>query len=617
MLELYEIGKRFPFGWEDKDLQKKLEFVLFPYSAKDVTSTAVAVFLAGCAIAALGYFLLPFIGYTIFFLTTVATIMIAIYPGNVFYHRAISEYNEEMLRAILRMTTFISMDTSIEYAFVETADHLHGTLGKQFVRIKHQLARKEKMTLGEAIEPFVPIWNSVNPVFVKSLRLLQTAALSHEEDRVTILSETIETMLLQYSTIGKRYAEELARNAQKLITIGILIPIMSLMLLPILSIFMPSFTRPGLLAFVYVIFFPTVTLIMAMNFGAKRLQVDTIRIQDAQEYRPMPAWITWLCIGIAVVLAIPSLIFIANVVPGTEDAESMKALLFGWLIAFGIMIAFYIYAQVHTMKYRKLWEDVYEIEQDLPHLLQSFSTYLTLNISTENVIDEVIDDYVKFGFATHPVVHAFRRIKHALLTSKRTLEDIAERELPKLLPSRKVNQVLLQIISFGAISQASSAKVAKMVREQTIGVYKLDDYLKTMLAETVGLINITTTLLAPLLAAAAVIMSIAIVKSLVYITAQLEAIGQAFGTSLELNIVDLTQVIPPVFLEVIVGLFLVETILVMSLFSTTINTGNDRYKLFQTIASNMTGFIIYTILLFGGYLFVVEILFKRVLLVGG
>jgi hypothetical protein len=615
--DIYELGRSIPIGWTNGNMQRKLQFVLFSYDARDIIATTMLILLGGSLLAGIAYLILPFIAYAIFFLTVVAAVVIYIYPAHVFYNRAIGEYNEEMLRAILRMTTFISMDTSIEYAFVETSDHLHGTLRLQFKRIKHDITRKQKMTLGDAIEPYIPIWNEVNPVFVKSLRLLQTAALSGPNDRDKILAETVETLLLNYSTLGKRYAEELATNAQKLITVGILIPIMSLMLLPLLSIFLPDFTKPSILAFIYIIFFPTVTLLMAMSFGSKRLQVDTIRIEDAQEYRPLPAWLAWTCAGVAVALAIPTLWFISTITAGTPEAESIFGLFMGWLISFGIIAGVYIYAEIHTYRYKKLWEEVYEIEQDLPHLLQSFSTYLTLNIATENILDEIIDDYEKFGFEKHPVVRAFKRIRHTLLTSKQSLNQIAQNDLPKLLPSRKVNQILLQILSFGEISQESSSKVAKMVREQTIGIYKLDDYLKTMLAETVGLINITTTMLAPLLAAAAVIMSIAIVKSLVYIEEQLTLIASSFGTTvMSLNLVDVSKVIPPVFLEVIVGLFLVETILVMSFFSTTINVGNDKFKLFQTIASNMTGFIIYTILLFGGYLFVVEILFKQVLQVG-
>ena len=613
--DVYQIGRSVPIGWDSEALQKKLTFVLFPYTAKEVLSTAflfLIVFMGGAALL-LPFF--PFGAYVFFFLGVVSTITLYIYPGNIFYSQSIGEYNEEMLRAILRMTTFISMDTSIEYAVVETTSHLHGTLRVQFDRITNQLKRKQKVTLGDAISPYLDVWNEINPVFVKSFRLLQTAALSAKKDRDPILNETIETMLLNYSTLGKRYAEELANNAKKLITVGVLIPIMSLMLIPLLSIFMPELARPELLAFIYIAFFPTITLLMALNFAAKRVQIDTIRIQEASEYKPMPTWLVWLGIGIAICCAIPTLFFITTITAGDATSESLFAIFMGWLISFGMVAGVYIYAFVYSVKYQKLWNNVFEVEQDLPHLLQSFTTYLTLNISTENVIPEVIDDYQKFGFKDHPVVRAFKKIQHKLLTSKESLQVLAQKHLPQLLPSKKVNQILLQIISFSEISQKSSAKIAKMIRSQTISIYKLDDYVKTMLSETIGLINITTTLLAPLLAAAAVIMSVAIVKSLVFISEQLTSIARSFGSSAaSFNLVDTSQVVPPVFIEVIVGIYIVETILVLSFFSTQINVGNDKFKFFQTVRANMTGFLIYTILLFGGYFFVVEVLFKSILL---
>jgi hypothetical protein len=378
---------------------------------------------------------------------------------------------------------------------------------------------------------------------------------------------------------------------------------------------LPELVRPSVLAFIYIIFFPVTTLVMALNFGSKRVQIDTIHIEDAAAFRPMPSWLGWLAVAIAVVLAIPTFVFLSQVTAGEPNAESFYGLALGWLASFGLIFAVCAYAFLYTRRYRALWNEVYEVEQDLPHLLQSFTTYLTLNISTENVIPEVIDDYKKFGFSNHPVVRAFSKLQHLLLTSKESLLEITRRELPKLLPSRKVTQILLQIISFGEISQKSSAKIAKMVRNQTIELYKLDDYIKTMLAETLGLINVTTTLLAPLLAAAAVIMSVAIVKALVFITEQLTLIASSFGsTQVAFTLVDTSKVIPPVFIEVIVGIYLVETILVLSFFATQINVGNDKYKFFEALRSNTLGFVIYTVLLFGGYFFVVEVLFKSILL---
>lgn len=616
--DIYAIGRAIPLPTSMESVDRKLAFILFPYDAKAVINTS----LAACAsLLVLGVVLAPFsafLSYIASFFSVLSGIVLYLYPTSILYGQRAGEYKEEMLRAVLRLSTFVSMETSLEYAFFETAEHLHGTLRLQFLDIKQMLRRKAVPTLGDAIAKYVSVWNEQNPIFVKSLRLLQTAELSAKEDRESILKEVTETLLLNYTTLGKRYTEELTNQSKKLVTIGVLFPILSLMLLPLLSVFLPDLLKMPMLAFVYIIFFPTITLLMALSFTAKRVQVDTVRIQDAAEYASPPTWYLWTAIGIGVVCTVPTLFFLSRVAAGTAgETETLGALIAGWLMGAGIMGGTYLYAFLYERRYRKLWNEVYEIEQDMPHLLQSFATYLTLNISTENVIPEIINDYESFGFADHPVVRAFRRIRHYLLTSKRSITRIVNQELQKLIPSKRVVEVISQIISFSEISQQSSARAAKMIREQTMGVYKLDDYIKTLLSETVSLINVTTTMLAPLLCAAAVIMSIAIVKSLTYITAQLEAIAVSFGAkAFSFQLVDTSKVIPPVFIEVVVSLYLVLIILILSFFATSINVGNDRYRLFKTIRGNVSGFVIYTVILFGGYIFIVNVLFKGVLGVG-
>ena len=619
LIGIYDLGKSIPLPLNVREIDKRLAFMLFPYDSRAVINTALATLVVGIAAGLLFSPFSAFLSYTLTYAGFVLAGILYLYPTSIYYHHRIGEYNEEMLRAILRLSTFISMDTSLEFAFFETAEHLHGTLKIQFQDIKHCLERRTCTTLGEALGKYVDVWNEINPVFVKSLRLLQTAALSKKQDRDEILTETSDTILLNYTTLGKRFAEQLTNNAKKLVSMGVLFPILSLMLLPLLAVFMPDLIKPPLLAFLYVVLFPTLTLLMALSFSSKRIQVDTVRIEDSADFEPMPKSFLLMAAGIGLLIAVPTILYLPRVLARTAgNTETIYALIMGWLLSAGVAVGCYVYASMYERRYRKLWNEVYEIEQDLPHLLQSYSTYLTLNISTENVIPEVIDDYERFGFANHPVVKAFKKLHHYLLTGKQDIETLVRKRLRGILPSQKVVQIITQIVSFSRISQKSSARVAKMVREQTIGIYKLDDYMKTLLAESIGLINITTSMLAPLLCAAAVIMSVAIVKALTYITDQLNAIAAAFGTQniAGVSLVDTSRIIPPIFIEVIVGMYLIETILILSFFATTINVGNDWYKFFQTFKANIVGFIIYTFILFGGYYFVVEFMFANILQVG-
>ncbi|NJL43761.1 MAG: hypothetical protein HC945_00330 [Nitrosarchaeum sp.] len=156
-----------------------------------------------------------------------------------------------------------------------------------------------------------------------------------------------------------------------------------------------------------------------------------------------------------------------------------------------------------------------------------------------------------------------------------------------------------------------------MIRRQTISIYQLDDYIKTMLAETVALINVTTAFLAPILSAAAVLMSLAIVKSLTFISNVLEGIQRSFGSSddsiTRLELVDITQIIPPTILTVVVSVYLLEMILVLSLFQSNVKVGNDSFQLSKTINASMLGWFIYSVILLGGHIIAIEYLFSSVL----
>ncbi|MBR9703384.1 hypothetical protein GOV10_05065, partial [Candidatus Woesearchaeota archaeon] len=128
LLDIYAFGETIPLPTAIKSIDKKLNFVLFPYSSKGVINAALAIFGACLAVAIIGGPFAPFIGYVFAFFGMILGAIAYMYPTSIFYSHRLGEYHEEMLRAIMRLSTFISMDTSLEYAFFETSEHLHGTL---------------------------------------------------------------------------------------------------------------------------------------------------------------------------------------------------------------------------------------------------------------------------------------------------------------------------------------------------------------------------------------------------------------------------------------------------------------------------------------------------------
>ncbi|MFH0870289.1 MAG: hypothetical protein V1866_04505 [archaeon] len=613
--QIYELGAAIPLKLEIKSLDDKLKFTFFKYSAKDVLMSSLVTFVFFLVLGTILGQLSHFFYTSLIFLGMISALMLSLYPFNIYYTHQMMEYSEEMLRAVLHLSTYTQMGVSMESAFLETEKNLTGILKKQFEDINNSLKRRVVSELGSALKKYVDIWNKANPYFVKSIRLLQIASFSSEKEREILIAETIETLMVNYSTMGKRAAEDLSKNANMLITGGILMPVLSLLVLPIMAVFMPQVVKPSTIAFLYIVFFPTIVLVAALSFASKRIQIDTIRLRESSEYKPLKKAYLYICIGMAVVIGIPTLITMnAVITKAMPNIDSLFYFFLAWLGGAGMAIASYIYATIYVKKYDALWEKIRDVEMDLPFILQSFSTYFALNTPFEKVIDGVIDDYETLGFKDHPAIKGFKGIKHLLITSKDTLVTIIKTQIKKLIPSSKVCTVIEQIVTFETVSQESAAKAARTIRRQVIDTYKLDDYVKTLLADTVGLISVSITFLAPMLCAAAVVMTFAILKSIVFITEQLTKISALFGgETVELNLIDASKVVPPTFIAAVVGVYLLEMIFVLSLFQTQISIGSDFFQTMKNLKSNMIGFFIYSVLLFGGYIAVNIVLFKGVL----
>jgi len=413
---VYELGKRSPIGFSVKGIDARLKFVEYEYDSRAVVGASLTTLVAGMVLWMMAYMMdLEFLTLFFLFMGLVLSMTFFLYPYSIVYSQRLILYSEEMLKALMRISTFIQMNMSMEYAVVHTGRELRGTLKTQFHDIAEQLRLRKKNTLGAVFEQYIPIWNSVNPDFVKSLKLLETATLSLEEDKHTIIKEVLETLIIAYHTKGKRMAETLAANAKTLVAVGVLFPVISLMMLPLVSIFLPDIITGALLFFLYNILFPSLLLLMALNFSARRVQVDTIDLKESPFWTPTPGVLWIIGISIAVLLSIPTALHLMTInthsVITVEREYQFESVLRVYSMMAGIVLGIVFFTAYYTHRYRRLWEDADETERDLPHLLQTLATYLTLNLSMESIIPEIVDDYKKHGFGKHPVVKFFSILK--------------------------------------------------------------------------------------------------------------------------------------------------------------------------------------------------------------
>jgi len=274
-----------------------------------------------------------------------------------------------------------------------------------------------------------------------------------------------------------------------------------------------------------------------------------------------------------------------------------------------------VYIYFYTKLNERIWKEMREVEEDIPHLLQIITSYLVLNRPMESILSDVRKDYIKHGFGKHPVVKILAELEESFFRTKKTLKELVDKKLPEIVASHRLIKIFRRIVHFTDIDVKSAAKSAKMIRSQTLSVFRLDNYLQTLLNDTYATVSVSAKGLAPILASTAVIMSAAIVMSLEFIAKEIEKIAASVGlTDFTLRLVDPKSIIPPTVLEGIVGIYLLLVLFVLGLFLANIKYGSDHYRIGRTILGTLVaGFLIYSIMLLIGNLLFTTYVFRGVL----
>jgi len=624
---IYLTGKKIKIIPKSAGLEKKFRQVAFPYTSSEFLS-GLFVWLLALGLIGVVFFtansmnpdpLFELLSYFFLFGALLIPLSGYLYGANIYYTQGILQQKEEMLQALLEIANYLSLNTSLEYAFIEASKGLTGVLGTQFRTINQKIKDKKYTTLSQAFEDYIPIWMEINQDFVKGLNMVQTAALAPGDERDPMLQESINTIIQAYYELGKRSTETLSNQSKSLISLGVMLPMMSLIMLPLISIFLPQVINVPLLIFIYNISCPALLLLLSMQFALNRVQVNTLDLSLSPKFKKMPKIIPIMLILLMILLALPAAWHFMNMdmttKAGVAKEYQFESLFNVWLMLFGIALAIIAYTYLYVKLNDKTWKEMRQVENDLPHMLQIISSYLVLNRPMESVLTDVKDDYIKHGFKKHAVVKILNELESALYNTKKTLGEIVETKLPEIIASKRLIQVFRRIVHFADIDIAIAAKSSKMIRSQTLSVFKLDNYLRTLLNDTVATVSISIKALAPILAATAVIMAVSIVMSLEFISMEIGKIAKTVGLKeFNLELVDPSTIIPPTVVSAIVGIYILLTLTILGAYLANIKYGSDRHKVAKTIMGTvMAGFLIYSVMLMLGLYMFTNFVFKGVM----
>lgn len=510
--------------------------------------------------------------------------------------------SSELVLAVLYMAIGLKHIPNLESSVVFTAVNLPGPLGRDLRKLLWDLHVGKYVSVEDALYDFSVKWKFENKEFSQAIDLLRTSTLEPVNREKTI--DRAVTLILESNMERmKEYARELKNPITVIHALGIMLPVITLILFPIISVFMPDTIKPIFLVVIYDICLPLLVFWLMNNNLEKRpygFHVTDIskhpeasksgnfsfRIGKSKIQIPLLPF----ALIIIALISLPGVLGILNV---TTETSLTSRLFYGLSIFWGITIGAVFYTFFSSSKNKKIKKDVEEIETEFGEAMFLLGTVLRsgqpLEVSLEKVNQRVKDQKIS---------ELFSRLLYRINRMGTTLREAVFNKdfgIIKYYPSKIIKNSLRILVESTSKGLSVTASTLTAISEYLKGVKNVDEHLKELLEETTSSMKLLSTFLVPLAAGVVVGLGSILIKIMMFIMSIFMGLPELEEVTLPFNF-SLEKVMPLEVLLLVVGIYMIEMLISINIFRVQIERGNDWVEMQYAIGTSLlTGGIIFTV----------------------
>ncbi|MFH1224847.1 MAG: hypothetical protein V1676_03510 [Candidatus Diapherotrites archaeon] len=206
-------------------------------------------------------------------------ILAALYIVNYVQNYPINTAKAEQIRAltyvpeilgymVMSMKLVPNLEKAIEFA----ARHGRGKIAEDLKNLLWQVQVGVYTTLSEALDALAYRWGTFSEEFKRGLMMVRASVIEDTEaKRYALLDKTMAEVLESIKSKMEQYARELSQPSTMLFYIGVLLPLILIIILPVGSSFSGApLANPIILALIYNVAIPLVTIIFAVRLVRQR-----------------------------------------------------------------------------------------------------------------------------------------------------------------------------------------------------------------------------------------------------------------------------------------------------------------------------------------------------------
>jgi len=544
--------------------------------------------------------------------------------------------SSQMVPAILYIVVYMRHTPNLEKAISFASEHLQYPLALDFRKVFYNVEVGKFSTIKESLDNYLETWRDYSIEFIESFHLIESSLFEPDNARrITTLEKSLQVILDGVYNRMLKFTHSVRSPLTNIYMLAVMLPVLGIALLPLASAMIGDIIRWTHIVILYNLIIPFVAFfmmdkIMALRpggYGETELLERNPMYFKYQSNKPyFKAFL--ICLPFIIIGFLP-LIFQYTPIPelfglqkdytfsqiglsffGDENIFDFKevgtgfagpfgigALMLSMFIPLGVALFFSITFKAKTKELIKERKKTKQLENEFNNSLFQLGNRMGNGVPPELVFGQVAQS--SKGLMTEDF---FKRVNYNIRQMGMGVEKAVfdlKRGAISYYPSDLIATSMRILIESAKKGLKIAAISLMSISEYIKNIKKITNRLKDLLAEIVSSMNSNMTFLTPLLSGivvglAAMITSI-LNKLNISNLGDSEAIGIGNLDTI-MGIFDLTKMIPPYYLQIAIGIYLIQIIFILTGTLVTIDSGEDKLEKTNKIGKNLKkGIILYFI----------------------
>ncbi|MBS3065774.1 hypothetical protein J4229_01885 [Candidatus Pacearchaeota archaeon] len=601
-----------------------------------LVSTAIALF-ATLLIAISAYLINPNIQFSnllLFSFLGIITSLFLFYYTYTIPERLANEWrlkaSSQMVPAVLYVVVYMKHTSNLERAINFASEHLEGNLALDFKKIFYDVEIGKFSTIKDSLEYYLESWRDYALEFIESFHLIESSLFEPSESRrIEILEKSLQVILDGIYEKMLKYSREIRSPLTNVYMLGIVLPTLGLALLPLGSTLLGGIIQWSHVFVIFNIIIPFLVFYLTSNVLLKRPggygETSVLELNpDYEKYasnkhlvKAALISLPFLIIGILPFIFYYGFgydpkfgelgfsfmqdvkIFGFQVINGkTIGPLGPISVILSLFVPLALALFFSLTYSGKTKELMKTRNDTNVLEEEFTNTMFQLGNRLGDGIPAEIAFAKVAESTRGqktegfFALVNQNIQQLGMSLEKAIFDPKRG----AIIYYPSALISTSM-RILVESVKKGLKVAAQSLM---SISEYVKNIQKINQRLHDLLAEIVSDMKSNMTFLAPLLAGIVVGLSSMITIILSKLQSMQSVAGEGGAVSGLGNIQQITslfnvsEMIPPYFLQISVGIYLIEIIFILTAALVTVESGKDLLKEKSDLSKNLkSGILLY------------------------